>query len=282
MDLLPALRPLAERLPTTPAWLGHGAAFSRIVTRRWERVGVVAPANPCLIAVLSGTKSVVRDGVDHRLTAPSLLLLAPDEAVTVVNEPDPASGLYLAVAVEFGPDTLRRIATRRLAAPARGADDLRVRPDRAVVEALVHALDGLTAPDGLSESVLEARVVELLTALVEAGHGRRLFARTLGDVAARVRSVLAVDPAAPATAATVAAALHMSVATLHRRLRAQKTGFQALRDAVRLDLATDRLAAGAPVKDVAAACGFASAGRFAAWFRSRTGRVPSAVRRPAA
>ncbi len=276
MDLLPALRGLADRLPTTPIWLGHGAAISRIISRHHENVGTFTPPNPCLIAILSGVKRLHRNGLEHRFAAPALFLMAPDETVAVVNEPDVSTSLYLAVAVEFGPQTLRQIAMRRLESPARPADGLTVRPQRAVVEALVHSLDGLTRSEGLSEAVLEARVVELLMALVEAGHGPRLFARALADTATRVQAVLAVDPSAAVTAAVVARSLNMSVATLHRRLRQQGTSFQAVRDAVRLDLAHTLLAAGTAVTATAMACGFTSGGHFAAWFRRHTGLAPSA------
>lgn len=96
----------------------------------------------------------------------------------------------------------------------------------------------------------------------------------------RVQELLAREPAAMVNAGAVAAALNVSVRTLHRQLQAEGASLQGLKDearrahAVELLLRTPR-----PVKQIAQAVGFDSEKSFARAFRQWTGETPSALRR---
>lgn len=73
--------------------------------------------------------------------------------------------------------------------------------------------------------------------------------------------------------------LHLSVRTLHRRLREEGSSLQALKDRARRDLAVDLLRrTSRPVKQVAAAAGFTSEKSFARAFKGWTGAAPAAYR----
>jgi AraC-like DNA-binding protein len=98
----------------------------------------------------------------------------------------------------------------------------------------------------------------------------------------RVRDLLARDPAAMVNADTVAAALHVSVRTLHRQLQGEGASLQALKDEARRAHAIELLArTRRPVKQIAQAVGFGSEKSFARAFRQWTGESPSAMRRRA-
>ncbi|MEF7613361.1 AraC family transcriptional regulator [Aquincola sp. MAHUQ-54] len=96
----------------------------------------------------------------------------------------------------------------------------------------------------------------------------------------RVRELLARDPAAMINAEAVAAALNVSVRTLHRQLQGEGASLQALKDEARRVQAMELLArTRRPVKQIALAVGFSSEKSFARAFRQWTGASPSDVRR---
>lgn len=104
--------------------------------------------------------------------------------------------------------------------------------------------------------------------------------RRLDLISERVR--LQLQQARPAwpDLATTAAALHMAPATLQRRLAADGTSFQALKDALRRDLAIVRLhTSTSPLAAVAHELGFADSAAFQRAFKHWTGSSPGAYRR---
>lgn len=98
-------------------------------------------------------------------------------------------------------------------------------------------------------------------------------------LAARVRGMLRLRlPSAPSDADSLAAALHISVRTLRRRLEEENTSFSEVLDDARRELALERLADGESVSAVAERCGFANPRSFARAFRRWTGHTPGALR----
>ena len=99
-------------------------------------------------------------------------------------------------------------------------------------------------------------------------------------VSARVRDHLQqTQPAWPDLAAT-ADALHMAASTLQRRLAADGTSFQVLKDELRRDLAIVRLnTSTVPLAALADELGFADSAAFQRAFKSWTGSAPGAYRR---
>lgn len=80
--------------------------------------------------------------------------------------------------------------------------------------------------------------------------------------------------------ATTAVALHMSGATLQRRLAAEGTSFQALKDALRRDVAIIRLnTSTVPLAALACELGFSDSASFQRAFKGWTGSAPGAYRR---
>ncbi|OAJ51638.1 hypothetical protein A6V36_16595 [Paraburkholderia ginsengiterrae] len=78
----------------------------------------------------------------------------------------------------------------------------------------------------------------------------------------------------------VAKCIHVSASTLQRRLALEGTSFQSLKDALRRDLAIERLTTGkVPVAQLAVELGFADATAFNRAFKLWTGSTPSCYRR---
>lgn len=98
----------------------------------------------------------------------------------------------------------------------------------------------------------------------------------------RVRQHLAECLPESPTIDAVAQTLHHSVRTLCRRLSAEGTTFQAIKDEVRRDLAIQRLTRTTdPIAEIAFDVGFDNPTAFHRAFRHWTGSTPNAYRRPA-
>jgi AraC-like DNA-binding protein len=104
--------------------------------------------------------------------------------------------------------------------------------------------------------------------------------RRIAAVSARVRDHLQRTlPAWPDLAAT-ADALHVSTATLQRRLAGEGTSFQSLKDELRRDMAIVRLNASIePLAVLAYELGFADSAAFQRAFKGWTGTAPGTYRR---
>lgn len=107
--------------------------------------------------------------------------------------------------------------------------------------------------------------------------------RRVDPISERVQLHLqTAQPAWPDLAAT-ASALHMAPSTLQRQLAAAGTSFQALKDALRRDLAIVRLhTSSVPLVALATELGFADSAAFQRAFKQWTGSAPGAYRRAAA
>jgi AraC-like DNA-binding protein len=96
----------------------------------------------------------------------------------------------------------------------------------------------------------------------------------------RVRQYVARCLPVSPTIDAVAQALHYSVRTLCRRLSAEGTAFQAIKDDVRRDIAIQRLTrTDDPITAIAYDVGFDNPTAFHRAFRHWTGSTPSAYRR---
>lgn len=96
----------------------------------------------------------------------------------------------------------------------------------------------------------------------------------------RVRTYLSQTDRANATLNDAARAMHMTPRTLMRRLDADGTSFQSIKDALRRDIAIRDLQAGRKsIQAIAQDVGFSSAANFHRAFLRWTGSTPSAYRR---
>lgn len=99
-------------------------------------------------------------------------------------------------------------------------------------------------------------------------------------VSHRVREHLSRNLATSGSVRDVAAALHMSVRTLSRRLAAEGTHFQAVKDEFRRDYAIQALTrSDRPLLGISEALGFEDLACFSRAFKAWTGNSPAAYRR---
>lgn len=100
------------------------------------------------------------------------------------------------------------------------------------------------------------------------------------EIATRVRDTLHASLPDWPDLRAVAARLHLSPRTLHRRLHEEGTHFQAIKDSLRRDLAKDSLSkTRRPLARIASDLGFADATAFYRAFVTWTGMAPKAYRK---
>ncbi|MCB1906515.1 MAG: AraC family transcriptional regulator [Rhodocyclaceae bacterium] len=100
------------------------------------------------------------------------------------------------------------------------------------------------------------------------------------EMVLRVRDLLRDALPESPTIDEVAAGLHLSPRTLHRRLRDEGTSFRAIKDALRRDIALSRLTkTRRPIAEVASELGYADTSAFYRAFTGWTGQSPQRFRR---
>jgi AraC-like DNA-binding protein len=183
----------------------------------------------------------------------------------VVNDPDPQSGAYRAIFIDFPDDLVRRAA--RACPPAKAGPQLAVPLDAALAAAVHHAGEGI-ASGRLPDALVEHRVMEVLMVLGMRG-ALPVPPETMEE---RVRALVRWRPDRAWTADGIAAELGTSNATLRRRLAQEGAALREVLAGERVALAEAMLAQdGLSLREAALAAGYRSPRRLADRLRaSRT------------
>ncbi len=239
-------------------------AHGTIEARRAQTLRRVPVFQSALCRVRHGTKLLEWGARQARAGTHDVVLMPAGQELGVANLPGTQG--YRAEVVSFSPALIARFRARH-----GGLVDTQLR--QAATASLcvpldVHAAlawDQLTASlAGRTPAALLAHQAEgLLLALALGGHCGPLL----------------LDPGADWSVARVASQLHLGASTLRRQLALEQRHFRAILEDVRLGLALQELQSGIlPIGDIAAACGYASASRFAARFRQHYGLSPRDLR----
>jgi AraC-like DNA-binding protein len=263
--ILDRLRHLAARdnRPAIPiAELTGASALFTFVTHERERIAGCAFSRMSIVAIVEGAKELVTMGRHLRFQAGSVLVLPAGWRGDVVNDPDPESGAYRAIFIDF-PDALVRRATAAFP-PKRGAGRLDIGLDPVLAAAIHHAGEGISAGN-LPAALVEHRVMEVLMVLGMRG-ALPVIAETLAET---VRSLVRWQPDRAWTADSIAAELATSNATLRRRLSEEGASLRDLLASERVALAKTMLATdGLSLREAALASGYRSPRRFAQRMRA--------------
>ena len=258
---------------TNPAFL------SAFVTRHREAIGeLVLPATG-LVIVIEGTKELLQAG-DRRVYLPGAAILLPAGArFDVVNEPNPATGVYRALFVRLSRELIIEAArlwpslSRPIARPP-----MQVVLDAPLCSAIRHVAETIAEPGG-SRRVQEHRALEIVLMLAERGALALVPKYAEASIAEAVRLMIRHRLDRAWSAATVAATLSMSEATLRRRLRSEGESLGRLLLAERMKAAHVLLCdRNADVADAVAATGYSSRSHFARHFREAFGISPLLAR----
>lgn len=263
--ILGRLRKLAPRdnrpasLPYAPE---QSSALFSFVTRERERIAGCAFSRASIVAIVEGAKEVVSMGRQMRFRAGTVLVLPPGWVGDVVNDPDPESGFYRAIFIDFPDEMVARVA--RMFQPGRPTSQLDLPLDPILSDAIQHAGEGIVAGN-LPKALLEHRLMEVLMVLGMRG-ALPLKPVTAGEA---VRALVRWRPEKAWTADTIAAELGTSNATLRRRLASEATSLRAVLAEIRTELGSVLLSQdGISLREAALAAGYRSPRRFAERMRA--------------
>ncbi len=224
----------------------------------------------CLVSVLRNVHGLASWYIDSRIP-----LLGAQFAFAAPPHADAYSVLFPAPVAFDAERTALHFDARYLALPLR-------RDEAALCQMLQHALP-LTVRQYRRDRLLVQRVRQLLGAPASLSHPSLSPSPLSGPVGA----VPAGQPSAPMpaplpahSAESLAELLHLSPRTLHRQLKEEGATLQGLKDEVRRARALELLhRSRRPIKQVAAAAGFANEKSFIRAFRAWTGQSPAEFRR---
>lgn len=232
---------------------------------------------PALLQVYSGTKVVIARDMPLRLVAGEFGLLPDHQPMTMENIPKAPQNYearLLPIPRALFEETYARIAS---VTQPQTALPVKARGLPAEAAALFEFFCSPGHVAALPPAVAKVRLMELITwfALSGAVLGKRQSPR-LQD---RLRQMIETDPARDWTLAHAARALHMSEATLRRKLAAESTSFTGTLSDTRMTRALCFLQTTTlPIARVAQEVGYDSASQFSARFKGRFGISPRDVR----
>lgn len=251
-------------------------ATARIIQHNRLRYSNLMINRPLIILVEHGTKIMRSGDYEVMVQAGGAIAVSQNQVFDVINEAEPG-GIYLARWIAFEPDmVLSHPHQKSLAASIDRALALKA-PQKAFLNAYDLATEAIANPDGVPEAIADHRLRELLLWLDLSG-GR--FAMPQPDgFAQKARTIITEKPGYAWSGVALARALHVSEATLRRKLSAEGWSFQALLADVRMSTAMQLLqSTDRPVLHIAQDVGYESQSRFAIRFRARFGFAPSAIR----
>lgn len=270
-----------------PPWIEPGlaqaGAYATIVAQCAYKLRAVGIDQPSLILPLAGTKRVELGVARAQVEPGAFLMIHQVASLQVENLPPAGAGLpYRAWAIGFPWRVveLARTLLNPYVPPA--AEVNRIRPfsngsNAPLLPALQQLMEALTARDAPDAALIDHALLGVLVALARNGHAQFLRASD-PSLSARIRLLVAAAPDREWTSADFEEALHVSGATLRRRLAEEDTSLRMLLREARLHHGLALLQCSRrPVKSVALACGYRSVPSFTRNFVDRFGIDPSEV-----
>ena len=253
---------------------------STFVARERECIARFHPTTPGLVVVIEGSKQVSWGAERRDCAAGDALFLPADAVLDVVNDPDPATGFYRALYLQFPRHMIIEAARRwpEFAARDPGLGVATVALDDSLASAVLHVAEGL---HHCSKRMSAHRLLGVLGHLAERGVVRFAPKYVERSVMEAIRLLIRHRLDQPWSAGTVAATLGMSEATLRRRLAAEGRSLRMVVLGERMEAAHRLLRERtADVAEAMAATGYVSRSHFSRHYKAAHGAVPSRSRRP--
>lgn len=252
---------------------------SAFVARERECIAQFRPTTPALVVVMEGSKQIAWGAEGKICIAGDALFLPADAVLDVVNDPDPATGSYRALYLQFPRAMMIEAARRWPEFAAREPDHgiAVVKLDDGLTSTILHAAEGL---NHCSARMSAHRLLGVLGHLAERGIVSFAPKYVERSVLEAIRLLVRHRLDQPWSAATVAAALGMSEATLRRRLALEGGSLRTVMLGERMDAAHRLLEERtADVAQTMAAIGYVSRSHFSRHYKAAYGAVPSHSRR---
>lgn len=249
---------------------GQPLPFSIYQSTTEQHIINVPIVNPLLIVVLSGTKKL---GQDAELVCQSgdFLFLANDRRIDMRNIP--MRDEYLALLIEFEYQDFSGLLTQTPTAKTYVTGEV----NNELSQVLQQFIDwSLFAPQALWAH-RRREIIEFLYHLGYDAIGSLIKPPNLSQ---HIHELFKTDLSAELTLDEICKTVGMSESTLRRRLRAEQSSLQEIRDRTRLGHGLHLLQTTLhPVGYIAAECGYQSQSRFTERFKQSFGLTPTELRR---
>ncbi|HBR96194.1 MAG TPA: AraC family transcriptional regulator [Gammaproteobacteria bacterium] len=243
--------------------------FSVYTSLKEQRIVNVPILQPVLICVLDGCKHLGNDA-DLRCPAGSFVFLSNSPQVDMRNIPDIATYFALLIPFEF--------------ADFSGFTDTTLPPETYVHgpidDVLATTLEQfVTWTTSAPATLWPSRRQEILHLLYHSGYPQISTAVEPPSLSQQLHQMISANVAEDLSARELSSALAMSESTLRRKLQAEGTHLQALKDRARLGHGLHLIQTTQdPIGRIAEQCGYLSQSRFTDKFKQRFGITPTALR----
>lgn len=233
--------------------------------------------DPCLILVLSGSKTLFKDGKAVSCTAGNLLAVPGPSSFDLRNAPDPKTKKYTALLIPFKVELIDRLVrSHNLVHEVRRepVEVIGFELDETLHESIRHYLTTLG-----NAKLLNHRLMEILLILATRNPALLSFGLHRVQWGRRVRALISADLARTWTLTDVCNRLATTESTLRRNLKREGMNFREVLYELRLASAlTQLLQTSLPIYRIAYDCGYQSVSRFTSNFHKRFGVPPKLFR----
>ncbi|WP_033083244.1 helix-turn-helix transcriptional regulator [Colwellia psychrerythraea] len=243
------------------------AVYSSIKEQHLLNVPVV---KPLFIAVLDGDKKLGKDG-EIVCRAGDFIFLSDSPAINMRNIPKEKE--YYALLIEFEYEDFLGIGPNVASKQYFTKGEIPVALEKCLQQFVEWSL---FAP----KELWSIRRKEILHLLYHLGHTDILAMATPHKLGQKIHALFSEKPSAELSLTTVCQQVAMSESTLRRKLAAEGTTVQEIKDQVKLGLGLHLLqTTNHAIVYIAEQCGYQSQSRFTSRFKERFGLTPSALRK---
>ncbi|PKI17881.1 AraC family transcriptional regulator [Colwellia sp. 12G3] len=243
------------------------AVYSSIKEQHLLNVPIV---KPLFIAVLDGDKKLGKHGeiVCH---AGDFIFLSDSPAINMRNIPKEKE--YFALLIEFEYEDFIGIGPHTVSEQSFSIGEIST-PLAKCLQQFVEW--SLFSP----QAMWSLRRKEILQLLYHLGYKDILSMAAPHKLGQKIHAILSEQPSVDLALATICQKVAMSESTLRRRLTAEGTTIQEIKDQVKLGLGLHLLQTSShSIVYIAEQCGYQSQSRFTSRFKERFGLTPSALRK---
>ncbi len=258
---------------------GRPLPFSIYSSKREQHLLNVPIHKPLLVCVATGNKHLGNDG-ERVCRAGHFVFLATQAGINMRNIPGDIE--YCALLIEFDVDDFACLSPSDIEPKKlKNSSDKTLPVTGPLSDLMSLALEQFVHWSAIApETLWSARRQELLKLLLLEGHKGLSELAGEARLSQRLYALIEADLSSDDTAQVFARKLAMSEASLRRRLKAEGTGIQQLKDAARLGRALHLLqSSDLSVAAVAEQCAYQSPSRFTDKFKQRFGLTPSELRK---
>lgn len=248
----------------------NNVPFSVYTSVREQVITNVPVIKPLLICVLDGCKEI---GNQTKITCPSGTFVFLSNSTEVAMRNIPQGIEYFAVLIEFEFEEFDIFKLKSSHADPFFRGDISETLEQTLLQFLAW---GSFAP----QELWSIRRQELLLLLQHLGHHEVTAITESQHLSHQIHCMLSDDLHRELSSSELASDLAISESTLRRKLRAEGTSFQEIKDRVRLGRGLHLLqTTSSPIGLIAGECGYQSQSRFTDKFKKLFGLTPSDLRK---